>query len=272
MVIPDAPGRILVVGTGLIGTSVGLAARAAGVAVLLQDADPERAALAARAGAGDVVSRDAAGEPEVVVIAVPPSQTGRLALEFLAATTTAVVTHVSSVQTLPQAEVEASMPTTDRFVGGHPIAGRELSGPAYASTDLFRDRPWVVTPTSTSDPNAVAAVMGLARVCGARPVRLEAAAHDVLFAQLSHVPQLVASALAGTLTKLSGEQTALAGAGIRDTTRLADSDPQLWAEIVSANAAPVAAGLRTVTHDLARLADALEAVPDRGDQPAADAV
>src|SRR3954447_6861830 len=98
MEIPDAPGRILIVGTGLIGTSVGLAARAAGVHVLLQDADPERAALAARAGAGEIASSDPADEPGVVVIAVPPSQTGRLAIAMLNATSTAVVTHVSSVQ------------------------------------------------------------------------------------------------------------------------------------------------------------------------------
>src|SRR3954452_6613230 len=166
MATAGAPGRILVVGTGLIGTSVGLAARAAGVHVLLQDADPERAALAARAGAGEVVSSAPAGEPDVVVIAGPPSQTGRLAIAMLNATSTAVVTHVSSVQTLPQGEVEAAIPLPGRFVGGHPIAGRELSGPAYASTDLFRDRPWVVTPTRMSDAGAVAAVMGLARLCG----------------------------------------------------------------------------------------------------------
>src|SRR4051812_6367694 len=124
MATADAPSRILVVGTGLIGTSVGLAASAAGVQVLLQDADPERAALAARAGAGQVVGTEPADEPDVIVIAVPPSRTGQLALAFLAGTSQAVVTHVSSVQTLPQGEVEAVMPIIDRFVGGHPIAGR----------------------------------------------------------------------------------------------------------------------------------------------------
>jgi prephenate dehydrogenase len=128
----------------------------------------------------------------------------------------------------------------------------------HASADLFAERPWVVTPTRASAPRAVDAVMALARVCGARPVLLEASTHDALFAQLSHVPQLVASALAGSIASMSGSAAALAGTGLRDTTRLADSDPELWAEIVNANATPVAAGLRAVADPLLRLADDLE--------------
>jgi prephenate dehydrogenase len=97
-------------------------------------------------------------------------------------------------------------------------------------------------------------------------VLLDAMAHDALFARLSHVPQLVASALAASITGLSAEDAALAGTGLRDTTRLADSDPGLWAEIISANAAPVATGLRLVAEPLLRLAEAL----DRGEEPGPD--
>ena len=121
----------------------------------------------------------------------------------------------------------------------------------------------MVTPTFSSSQEAVDAVLMLVRTCGARPTLLDAETHDALFARLSHVPQLVASALAGSITGLSGDDAALAGTGLRDTTRLAESDPGMWAEIIAANAAPVAGGLRAVAEPLLHLAEAL----DRGDDP-----
>jgi prephenate dehydrogenase len=169
---------------------------------------------------------------------------------------------VSSVQSLPQRDIEASGQDLTRFVGSHPIAGSELSGPVHANAELFVGRPWVVSPTATTAPQSVDAVIGLARACGARPALLAAEAHDALFARLSHVPQLVASALAASIASLSGGEAALAGTGIRVTTRLADSDPALWREIITANAEPVAAGLRDVAGPLLRLAEALDAADD----------
>jgi len=255
--------RLLVVGTGLIGTSVALAVRQAGGDVLLEDADSGRLATAVAAGAGRVPDPGSDDLVDLVVVAVPPAQVATVVVAQLHRMATATVTHVSSVQTLPQREIEASGADLTRFVGGHPIAGRELSGPVHASADLFAERPWVVTPTSVSAPEAVDAVVALAHTCGARPTVLDAEAHDALFARLSHVPQLVASALAGSITGLSGDDAALAGTGLRDTTRLAESDPGLWAEIITANAAQVAAGLRAVADPLLLLAEAL----DRGDAP-----
>ena len=253
--------RVLVVGTGLIGTSAALALRQAGDDVFLTDADEGRLATAVAAGAGRRWEPD---EPvDLVVVAVPPARVAQVAVDHLRRLPDAVVTHVSSVQTLPQHEVEASGADLARFVGSHPIAGRELAGPVHASADLFAERPWVVTPTAASASEAVDAVMSLARTCGARPTVLDAAAHDALFARLSHVPQLVASALAGSITGLTGDDAALAGTGLRDTTRLAESDPEMWAEIVTANAASVAAGLRDVVEPLLRLAEAV----DRGEDP-----
>lgn len=250
--------RLLVVGTGLIGTSVALAVRHSGADVLLSDADEGRLATAVAAGAGHALGAGADPSVDLVVVAVPPAQVARVVIDALRRMPLAIVTHVSSVQTLPQWEIEASNGDISRFVGGHPIAGRELSGPAHASPDLFAERPWVVTPTSASTPAAVAAVMALARACGARPTVLDAEAHDALFAQLSHVPQLVSSALAASIAGMSSGDAALAGAGLRDTTRLADSDPGMWAEIITANATPVAVGLRAVAEPLLHLAEALE--------------
>jgi prephenate dehydrogenase len=260
--------RLLVVGTGLIGTSVALAVRAAGGDVLLSDTDERRLATAVSAGAGRPFE-PGQHDADLVLVAVPPSRVGEVVAAHLRLMPNAVVSHVSSVQTLPQGEVEAAGADLSRFVGGHPIAGSERSGPVHASADLFVERPWVLTPTATSSPESVDAVRALARTCGARPTVLDAAVHDALFAQLSHVPQLVASALAGSIAAMSGADAALAGTGLRDTTRLADSDPDLWAEIITANAAPVAAGLRAVADPLLQLANALDAADQAIDNASA---
>jgi prephenate dehydrogenase len=257
--------RLLVVGTGLIGTSVALAVRAAGGDVLLADADPRRLTTAVAAGAGQPLAAGDENDVDLVLVAVPPRRIGAVVADHLRLMPNAVVSHVGSVQGLPQAEVESSGADIARFVGGHPIAGRELSGPVHASADLFVERPWVLTPTAASAPESVEVVRALVRTCGARPTILDAAVHDALFAQLSHVPQLVASALAGSIAALSGSDAALAGTGLRDTTRLADSDPDLWADIITANAAPVAAGLRAVAEPLLRLADDLDQASGQGD-------
>jgi prephenate dehydrogenase len=169
------------------------------------------------------------------------------------------VTHVCSVQQQPQLEVEAIVGDDERFVGSHPIAGTERSGPHHASAELFRQRPWVVCPTRSSAERSLAEVENLAQACGALVRVMSAAEHDALLARLSHVPQLLASALAGSMVDLDRADVGLAGSGIRDTSRLADSDPQLWAEIVAANQTEVAAGLEAVTRPLLALQEALAA-------------
>ena len=248
---------LLVVGAGLIGTSIGLAAGRAGYAVALTDRNRSRAQVAEAMGAGRGLD-DLGGDPALVVVAVPPAAVGAETARALAQLPTSVVTHVCSVQAAPANEVETLAGRhASRFVGSHPIAGREVSGPAAASADLFVDRPWAVCPISSSAPSAVDAVTSLARACGASPVLLSPADHDQLLARLSHAPQVVASALAATLAAMTGEQAALAGPGIRDTTRLADSDPQMWGEIAAANAAALATAVRAVAGPLMELADRL---------------
>jgi prephenate dehydrogenase len=270
--VPDArwEGRLLVVGTGLIGTSVALAARSAGAQVLLSDAEPAQAELAASMGAGHAVAMGelTPDDPvDMVLVAAPPRAIPPIVAAALRSKLGRTVTHVCSVQTHPLAEVEALQAPLRRFAGGHPIAGREQAGPTRAAADLFVERPWVVCPGPATDEDAVAAVAALARACGARPVAMSPEAHDLLFARLSHVPQLAASALAASLADLAAADVALAGAGLRDTTRIADSDPALWAEIVTANRTAVAAGLRRLAEPLATLADALEGdAPDAVEQ------
>jgi prephenate dehydrogenase len=255
------PQRVLVVGTGLIGTSVGLAAGAAGYQVFLSDADPARQSLAESVGAGRGYQA-AFGSVDVAVAAVPPTKVALVVDELIRSGIASTLTHVSSVQHQPQLEVELLQPGFAGFVGSHPIAGRERSGPHHASAELFRERPWVVCPTESSSAAAVAAVVALARACGAVVSELSAAAHDVVLARLSHLPQLLASALAGSILGLGRNEIALAGTGLRDTSRIADSDPGLWAEIVSANPEAIATALASVIEPLAGLQRALAAGED----------
>ena len=244
-----------IVGTGLIGTSIGLAARAAGLDVTLEDRDGDQVAIAVQRGAGRAGGPDPA--TDLVVVAVPPAVVPEVVSAVISLGIPAIVTHVTSVQAQPLVEIERRVGKLDHVVGGHPVAGREQSGPDAAAAELFRDRAWVVCPAPYTALTAVAAVEALARLCGARPTRMGATEHDELLARLSHVPQLVASGLAGAVADLPGEAVALAGSGLRDTTRLADSDVRLWTEIISANPEAVAQALRSVVRPLAALADVL---------------
>src|SRR4051812_1128643 len=130
MSAPD--GELLIIGSGLIGTSVGLAATAAGWRVRLTDADADRARLAASLGAGVALEEEPAQSPALVLVAVPPAAVGAVCIEALRTYPQAVVSHVGSVQAKPLVEVESSGADVSRFVGGHPIAGREVSGPGAA--------------------------------------------------------------------------------------------------------------------------------------------
>jgi prephenate dehydrogenase len=246
-----------VVGSGLIGTSIGLAAGAAGWQVWMDDADPDRRRLAGQVGAGEAWDPDV-GSVDLAVVAAPPAVTGELTVGLIRANLASTVSHVCSIQSLPRHDVETSGAPMARFVGSHPIAGRERSGPHHASADLFRDRPWIVCPAPDTAEDAVAIVERLAVDCGGLVSRMSDADHDQLLARLSHVPQLVASALAGSVTGLDVAQVALAGAGLRDTSRLADSDPTLWTEIVEGNRDAVAAALREVVEPLRGLLNTLD--------------
>jgi prephenate dehydrogenase len=260
-------GRLLVIGSGLIGTSVALAAGAAGWQVWIDDIDADRLRVATTLGAGSSW-QPRRERVDLAVVAAPPSITGEVAAAVIRTGLATTVTHVCSIQAPPRRYLETTAAPTDRFLGSHPIAGRERSGPHHASADLFRERPWIVCPASDTAPDAVAMVERLAADCGGLVTRMSEAEHDALLARLSHVPQLVASALAGSLTGLAVGDVALAGSGLRDTSRLADSDPALWTEIVEGNRPAVAVALRGVLGPLGELLDALEA----GSETAADQV
>jgi prephenate dehydrogenase len=247
---------VLIVGAGLIGTSAGLALVAGGVDVHLVDADEGRARLAADLGAGHAGLPDR--EPELVVAAVPPAAVALVIATYSRSYLQSTFTDVASVASIPQRDIESlGGSIAQRYVGGHPMAGRERSGPAAARPDLFLDRPWVLTPTSASSPLARQRAVALVQACGADLVQMSPQRHDEAVALVSHVPQLVASLTAARLRGRPDELVALAGQGVRDVTRIAASDPALWSDILDANAAAV---LPVVQELQAQLRDVEEAL------------
>jgi prephenate dehydrogenase len=241
-------GPVLVVGAGLLGTSVGLACRAAGLDVLLSDVSPEHVRTASGLGAGRPAGQ--ADVPQLVVVAVPPDHLGDAVVEALL--TGAVVTDVGSVKSTPLAHAAATLDPGDltRYVGSHPMAGSERSGPLAASAALFEGRPWAITPHPGSAADAVTLVEELVTVCGAVPVPLDPESHDLAVARTSHLPHLLSALVAGRLADAPADHLALSGQGVRDVTRVAGSDPALWQQIVTANAPAVLTLLGEIRDDL----------------------
>lgn len=254
----EVSGPVEIIGTGLLGTSIGLALRRAGIEVLLSDRSDDHLRTASGLGAGRPVLPE--DEPELIVVAVPPVALGpviRDALERSAQRGT-VVTDVGSVKSRPLAAL-AGVEGLHRYVGSHPMAGSERSGPLAASAALFDGRPWAITPHDHSDEGAVALVEALAQCCGGVPVRLSPAEHDRAVARISHIPHLLAALTAGRLAGAPADHLALSGQGVRDVTRIAAGDPDLYGQIVSANSEAVLALLTEVRGRLDELIEALGA-------------
>ncbi len=252
-------GPVLVIGCGLIGTSVGLALRAHDVDVVLHDALPGNVEVASSRGAGRPL-HDAV-RPYLVVVAVPPSASAGVVADALVRWDEALVTDVTSVKSGLQGAVDA-LDGADRFAGGHPMAGSERSGPMAASAQLFEGRPWAVTPGPATRPDALDAVVDLALHVGAVPIIMESAAHDRAVALVSHVPQVMSTLTAARLNEAEGNSLALSGAGLRDTTRIAASDSALWRDILGTNRRDVKAVLERVRDDLDRVIGALDDADD----------
>jgi len=252
---------VLVAGTGLIGTSVALALRERGAEVWLTDADEATARLAADLGAGTVVQdlRDAKGIADGAVLAVPPAAVAATLAYAQDCGVADWYTDVASVKQLPVTQARELGCELSGYVPGHPLAGRERHGPAAARADLFLGRTWALCPLPETSPEALAAVTALVVACGADPVHADPATHDRWVALVSHAPHLVAAAMAARLAPSSVPADALnlAGQGLRDVTRIAAGDSALWAQILSANAVPVAEVVAAVAADLASAARAL---------------
>ncbi|WP_136042274.1 MULTISPECIES: prephenate dehydrogenase [unclassified Microbacterium] len=254
-VAPRLSGTVRVVGAGLLGASVGHALRSKGIDVVLTDASPAQLRLAVDYGAGRLAADD--DTPALIVVAVPPDVTADVIQAELERFPEAVVTDVASVKLEPFRTLQARGVDLTRYIGSHPLAGRERGGAISARADLFVGRPWVVCRDEDTKAADLALVEALALDVGAMPLEMTPEEHDRSVALTSHVPQVVASLLAGRLADAEEGALRLAGQGVRDTTRIAASAPELWVQILGANAGPVVEILDALAGDLADVAAAL---------------
>ena len=251
-------GPVVVIGTGLLGTSIGLGLRGRGVAVYLSDPSPTNQAVAVVIGAGLPLAAMGDESPELVVVASPPDVTADVVERALADYPDATVVDIASVKAAILHDLRSRGADLSRYVGTHPMAGREKSGPVAARGELFTSMPWVVCPTEESSAGAVQAARALATDLGAVVSQFTAEEHDGAVALVSHLPQVMSSLLATRLQDTPLHALSLAGNGLRDTTRIAASDPTLWVQILGANAGKVVEILYGVRDDLNRLIGTLE--------------
>ncbi|MQY13156.1 hypothetical protein SRB5_32990 [Streptomyces sp. RB5] len=248
----------LVIGTGLIGTSAAIALTGRGVRVYLSDEDPGRARTAAALGAG--TDETPQSPVDLAVVAVPPAHVARTLADAQAKGLARGYLDVASVKGGPRRELEAAGFDLTSYIGTHPMAGSERSGPLAATADLFEGRPWVLSPTSVTDTEVLNLALELVALCRAVPVVMDADAHDRAVALVSHTPQLVSSMVAARLEGADEAAVRLCGQGIRDVTRIAASDPALWVDILSANPGPVADVLAELAGDLQETVEALRSL------------
>ncbi|HXU71608.1 MAG TPA: prephenate dehydrogenase/arogenate dehydrogenase family protein [Polyangia bacterium] len=254
--------RAALVGCGMVGGSLMAALRAAAVVERVVGFDRAAAhAEAARSrGLVDEVAPDAASAArgaQLVVLAVPVGATAEVCAAIAGAVAEAtLVTDVGSTKTDVVAAAEAGLPDAARFCGAHPMAGTEKSGPAAADAALFQGKLAILTPTARTSPAARAACADLWKAAGARTREMTPAAHDRAMAWVSHLPHVVAFALASAV---GGDEFAgLAGGGFADTTRIAASDPAMWRDIFLANRAALLDAIHGFEGQLAALRAAIE--------------
>lgn len=255
MTATSARRRAGIVGTGLIGASIGKALRGNGWHVTGTDLDEDRVRAALAAGAIDARGTDP--DAEITFVAVPVGSVAAAARAAL--DSGGVVTDVGSVKSPVVASVRHP-----RFVGGHPMAGSEALGVAGSRSDMFEGSTWVLTPTEETAPDAQALVHGVVRSLGADVVTLTPADHDRLVATVSHVPHLTAVTLMGLAAQRSEQQAALlrlAAGGFRDMTRIAAGDAAIWLDICVDNRAAII----DVLDDLIVRLGEMRSVVDAGD-------
>lgn len=267
-------GPVLVIGAGLLGASIGLGLSHRGYTVYISDISPTTEAVAEDIGAGTSLraltrewqnknGQDAPDQleltPQLVVVAAPPDVTADLVVRALADYPASFVIDIASVKSGILSTVREAGADVSRYLGTHPMAGREKSGPVAARGELFSARPWVLCDHETVRPELVKVAQQLATELGSTITHMDVEEHDRTVALISHVPQVMSSLLASRLQDTPLYALGLAGQGLRDTTRIAASDPGLWVQILSANAEPVVQTLYGVREDLERLISTLEA-------------
>lgn len=258
MSVLNSSTRVRILGSGLIGTSIALALSSHQIRVKMVDSDHHRAALAQDlvGGLGDQGATGMDGA-DLVVLALPTSRLAEVIKDEFQLNPNATFIDIGSTKAKPLAEIERIEGMSERFCGTHPMAGREIGGPEAARADLFAGRPWIYTPTPSTHSDVLETVLSLVTLLGGSAIRMSAGEHDSAVALVSHLPQISASLLAKQLEDAPENWLTLAGQGLRDSTRIAASDPGLWMEIISLNRVQILPLLEKLKLDLATLIDTI---------------
>ena len=246
-------GKVRIVGSGLIGTSIGLGLVQRGIAVEMVDSDPLAQGLARDLTGGVVVA-----DPELVIFALPTSGLSQVIQSEIAINPQSTFMDVGSVKSEVVLQVKTFPGLSTRFLPTHPMAGREIGGAGSARADLFQGRSWILTPEADCAPESKNLVLELITILGATPIELSALDHDAAVAKISHLPQIAASLVAKQLIGTPAEWMELAGQGLRDTTRIAGSDEKLWKEIIFSNRAEISELLISLQNDLTQMVKSLD--------------
>jgi len=242
-----------IVGSGLIGTSIGLGLVQRGVQVHMVDSDVKSQSLA-----NDLVGGVSISNPDLVVLAMPTSQLSAVISEENQLNPQSTFIDVGSVKNEVVLYVQTISGLSKRFLPTHPMAGREIGGASSARADLFQGRTWILTPSADLDSASHQLVLELIEHLGATPIELSALDHDRAVARISHLPQIASSLIAKQLTGTPPEWMELAGQGLRDTTRIAGSDESLWKEIIYSNRSELQQLLINLQNDVQSMIDSLE--------------
>lgn len=245
--------KVRIVGSGLIGTSIGLGLVQRGIAVETVDSDSLAQSLAKDLIGGVVVV-----DPELVIFALPTSGLSHVIQGEIAINPQSTFMDVGSVKNEVVVQVETFAGLSTRFLPTHPMAGREIGGAGSARADLFQGRSWILTPEADCSPESKNLVLELISLLGATPIELSAQDHDAAVAKISHLPQIAASLVAKQLIGTPTEWMELAGQGLRDTTRIAGSDEKLWKDIIHSNRAEISELLISLQNDLTQMIESLD--------------
>ncbi|MFJ2262672.1 prephenate dehydrogenase [Streptomyces sp. NPDC087844] len=249
---------VSVIGTGAIGTSVALALTRRGITVHLEDVSATAAMTAEAMGAGSV--RAPGERVDLALLAVPPAHTGAVLADAQHRGLARAYTDVASVKARPYAEIHSAGADLSTFIGGHPLAATERSGPLAGRANLFEARPWILTPSARTHESVLNRALELVTLCSGVPVIMDAAVHDRTIALTSHAPHLISTLMAAQLAQATEADIRVSGQGLRNVTSIAGGDPALWRDIHEANADALADVLDAFAADLGLAVDALRAL------------
>lgn len=246
-----------IVGAGLIGTSIALRLKERGWSVEISDTDAVNEAIARDLVGVAFVNANPKLEPELVIVATPPNSVLETLKKEIDRYPNATFIDVTSTKTKLHVEITTISELEKRFVGTHPISGRESGGPQSARSDLFDGRAWIITSEKKENADSIRLTEEFIRVLGGVPYQMTPAEHDHLFARISHLPQVLSTSLAASVESVGGSID-LAGQGLRDMLRLSGSKAELWSEILLANSDEVLESINELKMKISEIERAIQ--------------